>query len=327
MKVVMRPVSELEPYARNARRHSPDQIQAIAASIEEFGFNSPILTRGNLILAGHGRLAAAQLRNMDKVPTIDLSHLSEAEARLYTISDNKAALNSEWDLPALAVELTELADEEFELTLTGFTQDDIDSILAEGPNNGILSEKFLVPPFSVIDTQSDWWVERDEAWRLGGVQHGAAFGPDAMVFSPTFFELLIRWFSPAGGLVSPDTAAFSKVARACGRIPAADEPLDLAVLRDVREVWALKQDRFLAYVTAGAGHTWRPVIDALSERGLTYYNELVFMCDSGMPEDAIVEEHAQTGALVRAHVTALIFVKGDPKAACAACGDVATPHE
>ena len=88
----------LIPYARNARTHSPEQISQIAASIREFGFTNPVLTDGrNGIIAGHGRVLAAQKLGMPEVPIIDLAHLTDAQKRAYILADNKLALNAGWD--------------------------------------------------------------------------------------------------------------------------------------------------------------------------------------------------------------------------------------
>ena len=98
MKIKMTPVAQLVPYTGNARTHSDEQIAQIAASIIEFGFTNPILTGGdNVIIAGHGRLLAAQKLGIDTVPVIVLDHLSDAQRRALVIADNKLAENAGWD--------------------------------------------------------------------------------------------------------------------------------------------------------------------------------------------------------------------------------------
>src|SRR6478609_11990834 len=93
-----RAITSLRPYARNARAHSKKQVRQIAASIERFGFTNPVLVSDEgEIIAGHGRVEAAKLLGMKAVPTLALSHLSEAERRAYVIADNKLALNAGWD--------------------------------------------------------------------------------------------------------------------------------------------------------------------------------------------------------------------------------------
>src|SRR4051812_39055427 len=99
MQVQIRDTASLKPYARNARRHSKKQIQQIADSIERFGFNNPVLTSDDgEIVAGHGRVAAAQKLGLKQIPVLALSHLSPEERRAYILADNKLALNAEWDM-------------------------------------------------------------------------------------------------------------------------------------------------------------------------------------------------------------------------------------
>ena len=125
-------VRSLKPHPRNARRHSKGQIKQIAASIERFGFNNPVLIADDGgIVAGHGRVAAAKLLGIDTVPAVRLSHLSEAERRAYVIADNKLALNAGWDREMLAIELQGLVDLDFEIELTGFSLAEVDIVLDE----------------------------------------------------------------------------------------------------------------------------------------------------------------------------------------------------
>src|SRR5580693_3692668 len=123
-------VQSLKPYPRNARRHSKAQIKQIAASIERFGFTNPVLIADDgEIIAGHGRVAAAKLIGMERVPTLRLSHLTEAERRAYVLADNKLALNAGWDQELLAIELQALVDLNFEVELTGFSLAEVDFTL------------------------------------------------------------------------------------------------------------------------------------------------------------------------------------------------------
>ena len=118
--------ADLVPYARNSRTHSPAQIDKIAASIREFGFLNPIITDGqNGIVAGHGRVLAAQKLGLETLPTIDAAHLSEAQRRAYVIADNRLALDAGWDDEMLRVELKDLDAVDFDLTLTGFDLDEL----------------------------------------------------------------------------------------------------------------------------------------------------------------------------------------------------------
>jgi len=109
------------PYVNNARTHSPEQVDQIAASIKEFGFNNPVLIdKKNGIIAGHGRVMAARKLELKEVPTVRLEHLSETQKKAFIIADNKIAMNAEWDEELLALELKDLDDVMFDLNLTGF---------------------------------------------------------------------------------------------------------------------------------------------------------------------------------------------------------------
>lgn len=131
-QIKMIKTTALIPYVMNSRTHSEQQVAQIAASIKEFGFTNPILTDGeNGIIAGHGRLMAAQKLELAEVPVIELSHLSDAQKRAYIIADNKLALNAGWDDEALKSELLALQDEGFNVDLVGFSAEEI-NILFNG---------------------------------------------------------------------------------------------------------------------------------------------------------------------------------------------------
>ncbi|MFZ1663172.1 MAG: DNA methyltransferase [Paracoccaceae bacterium] len=119
--------TDLTPYAGNARTHSARQIRQIADSITRFGFTQPVLVDGDgMIVAGHGRVAAAKLLGLPEVPTLSLAHLSAAERRAYILADNKLAQNAGWDADLLAIELQGLIEIGFDLELTGFSLAEID---------------------------------------------------------------------------------------------------------------------------------------------------------------------------------------------------------
>jgi DNA modification methylase len=135
-------LAALHPQAKNARVHSKKQLRQLAASIKEFGFTAPVLIDGeNAILAGHGRVDAAKLAGLDKVPCIRLDHLSPSQKRAYALADNKIALNATWDEQLLAEELKSLSeiDISFDLDVTGFSVAEFDSLIedltAEEPND------------------------------------------------------------------------------------------------------------------------------------------------------------------------------------------------
>jgi DNA modification methylase len=142
MKIEQRLVETLLPYINNSRKHSDEQVAQIAASIKEFGWTNPILVDGdNGLIAGHGRLMAARKLGMDKVPVIELAYLSETQKKALIIADNKLALNSEWDNELLMIELQELNNEDYDLSVLGFDQDELDALLNPiEPTTGLTDE-------------------------------------------------------------------------------------------------------------------------------------------------------------------------------------------
>jgi len=140
MKITEVAVNKLIPYAKNSRTHSPEQVAQIAASIKEFGFRNPILVDGVGIIAGHGRLMAAQKLGLDQVPTIDCSDMTESQKKAYIIADNKLALNAGWDNAMLTIELQDLEDEGFDLTLTGFDNKELNALLQPEIVEGLTDE-------------------------------------------------------------------------------------------------------------------------------------------------------------------------------------------
>ena len=152
-------VGRLIPYARNARTHSEEQIAQIAASIREFGFLNPIIVSSdNTILCGHGRFYAAQKLGLEKVPCIREEYLTEAQKRAYILADNKIGLNSGWDNDLLAVELSDLQSEAFDLSLTGFSDAEISELFRddEVKDDDFDVDKELDKP--AFSRQGDLWI-------------------------------------------------------------------------------------------------------------------------------------------------------------------------
>lgn len=152
----------LIPYARNSRTHSEEQVAQVAKSIREFGFTNPVLIDVNgVIVAGHGRVMAAKSIGMDKVPCIRLGHLNEAQIRAYVIADNKLAENAGWDDDMLRLEIQHLQSVDFDLSLMGFSDDDLASLLADDePQTEGLTEADQVPEAQriVITRPGDIWT-------------------------------------------------------------------------------------------------------------------------------------------------------------------------
>ena len=156
-------ISELIPYARNARTHDEKQVAQIAASIREFGFLSPIVVAGdNTILCGHGRFYAAQKLGLKKVPCVKEEYLTETQRRAYILADNKLALNAGWDNEMLAVELAELQGADFDVSLTGFGEDEIADLFA-GEEQSAKDDDFDLT--AALEKAS--FVERGDIWTVG----------------------------------------------------------------------------------------------------------------------------------------------------------------
>ena len=124
------PLERLKPYARNAKTHGADQVAKIAASMAKFGWTNPVLVGGDgEVIAGHGRILAAAELGLTEAPVIVLDHLSEEERQAYRLADNRLA-ESPWDEALLAAELQALAADDFDLSLTGFSDAELDQLLA-----------------------------------------------------------------------------------------------------------------------------------------------------------------------------------------------------
>jgi DNA modification methylase len=161
--IAERPIAGLRPYKSNARTHSRRQIRQLADSIARFGFTNPVLIADDdTILAGHGRVAAAKLLGMNRVPTVCLSHLTPADRRAYVLADNKLALNAGWDQELLAIELQALVDLDFDVELTGFSLAEVDLVLdaaTEQEVPGSPGPTDAIPPLPevAISRRGDLW--------------------------------------------------------------------------------------------------------------------------------------------------------------------------
>jgi len=161
-KIEQWPLARLRPYERNARTHSPEQVAQIAASIQEFGFTNPILVgEDDGIIAGHGRLAAAMDLGLTEVPVIVLGHLTTEQRRAYVLADNKLALNAGWDEELLRLELTDLQLADFDLSLIGFSDDELADLLPnveELPPEDADADAVPEPPAEPITKLGDVWL-------------------------------------------------------------------------------------------------------------------------------------------------------------------------
>ena len=157
--------AKLLPYARNARTHSDDQVAQIAASIAEFGFTNPILAGSDgVIVAGHGRLAAAQKLGLELVPVVVLDHLTPTQRRALVIADNRIAENAGWDDAMLRIEIAALQDDDFDLSLTGFDADALAELMAgDEPDVEGEADDDAVPEVSETPISRP-----GDVWLLGG---------------------------------------------------------------------------------------------------------------------------------------------------------------
>ncbi|RPE15459.1 site-specific DNA-methyltransferase [Burkholderia pseudomallei] len=162
VKIELRPVDVLIPYARNAKQHSDAQVAQIAASIIEFGWGAPILVDGqNNVIAGHGRLLAARKLGLTEVPVVPMTHLTDIQRRALILADNKIGENASWDDELLGLELAELKDAGVDTAITGFSADEWDALIAgDEANHGGLTNEDSVPKVEEIPVSraGDIWL-------------------------------------------------------------------------------------------------------------------------------------------------------------------------
>lgn len=173
-------LDRLIPYARNPRTHSEAQVAQIAASIAEFGFLNPILVDTSAgIIAGHGRLRAARKLQLSEVPVIVLDHLTETQKRAYVIADNRLAESAGWDDELLRLELAALEEENFNLQVTGFEDEELARLLALQEAAAGLTDEDAVPELeqTQVTVPGDMWMLGDhrvlcgDATRRSDVEH------------------------------------------------------------------------------------------------------------------------------------------------------------
>ena len=187
--ITISPIERIKPNPGNARTHPDEQVAQIARSIDEFGFTQPILVDENtMVLAGNGKLRAAQKLNLTEVPILVIAGLTEMEKRLYVIADNQIALNSTWDQEKLRTAIQELERELATLELTGLSPQEIDRVLADlAPEQGWTDEDeapavlrtAITRPGGPLDLGSAPALMRgrDVARLLRALAHGPACGP------------------------------------------------------------------------------------------------------------------------------------------------------
>ena len=161
MDIIKKPINTLVGYDKNARTHSEKQIEEIAQSIKNFGFNDPIeIGEDNIIISGHARLAAAMKLGLSEVPVIIHSHMDEKSRKAYVLAANRIAMSSSWDSQLLQEEMLDLHNAEFDLALTGFTGEEINEILnPEILEDGLVDEDACEGTVDeVISKEGDVWI-------------------------------------------------------------------------------------------------------------------------------------------------------------------------
>lgn len=164
VKLEQVPIDKLVPYARNARTHSKEQIAQLRASLREFGFVSPAVIDSKYnILVGHGRVQAAREEGYKTVPCVFAENLTDAQKRAYILADNQLALNAGWDEEMLSVELSDLQADDFDLSLLGFDEKDLEKLMAGPDDGGAQDDDFDLS--AALEKAS--FVEKGDLWTVG----------------------------------------------------------------------------------------------------------------------------------------------------------------
>ena len=266
-RVERRKVASLVPYARNARTHSPEQVSAIAASIREWGWTNPVLVdpEGGII-AGHGRILAAQKLGLTDVPVMVANGWSKEQKRAYVLADNKLALNAGWDLELLTFELSELQSHEFDLGLTGFSTDELAKLLTDA-NEG-LTDPDEIPEVPVVPVS-----QPGDIWILGNHRLICGDSTDALIVEKLLGAVkphLMVTDPPYGVQYDPEwreRAGVNTVTAAKGKVLNDDRA-------DWREAWALFPGD-VAYVWHAGVHSGS-VAESLIAAGFQIRSQIIW---------------------------------------------------
>lgn len=224
MKTVELKLDQIIPYENNPR-FNDGAVDAVAKSIDEFGFQQPlVLDKDNIIIVGHTRYKAAQKLGLETVPCVIADNLTEEQVKAYRLADNKVGELALWDDEKLNIELDDIL--EIDMSQFGF---DLDFGIDEEPQQDVeesvsLSDKFIVPPFSVFDTRQGYWQDRKREWKSLGIKSEvgrkenlmnspdlpeyATYGgslkgvaPQTSIFDPVLCEIMYKWFNVDGGKI------------------------------------------------------------------------------------------------------------------------------
>ena len=158
------PLGKLVPYVNNARTHSPEQLTKLRSSLREFGFINPVIIDRNFnVIAGHGRIAAAKEEGITEVPCVFVDYLTEAQKKAYILADNRMALDAGWDEELLRIEIESLQGADFDVSLTGFGEDEIADLFAGDGEKDVKDDDFDLS--AALEKAA--FVERGDVWTVG----------------------------------------------------------------------------------------------------------------------------------------------------------------
>ena len=265
------------PYANNTRTHSDEQVAQVAASIREFGFTNPVLVDADDgIIAGHGRVLAARKLGMDDVPCIRLAHLDENQKRAYIIADNKLALNAGWDDELLALELGALSDDGFDVSLTGFSEDEIAALVVPEIIEGLTDEDDVPDvPETPVTVEGDIWVLGNHRLMCG---------------DSTSIDAVDRLMDGAKAdmvFTDPPYALFGNSTGAT----VADDKMIRPFFRDVGKSIFIATKPGAHFYSCLDWKSWAAVMDSYAAAGLTIKNMIVWDKGSGALGAAYRSQH------------------------------------
>ena len=273
-EIIWRDIGDLLPYARNSRTHSDAQVAQIAGSIREFGWTNPILVDADgTIIAGHGRVMAARKLGEQQVPVITLGHMTDAQRRAYVIADNQLAMNAGWDADMLKVEIAELADADFDLSLLGFDDKVLAGLMAEETDGLTDPDEVPEPPVNPASVLGDVWTLGRHRLMCGSSTEADAVGkllgdvkPHLMVTDPPYgVEYDADWRSSAKNADGSQLSSGKN--RAKGKVENDDQA-------DWREAWALFPGD-VAYVWH-AGNMAHVVAESMIACGLNIRAQIIW---------------------------------------------------
>lgn len=331
LKVEYLPIDSITPYENNARTHKDKDVEAIKKSIETFGMVDPIGIWGtsNIIIEGHGRLMALQQLGYDRVPCIRLDDLTDEQRRGYTLSHNRTAELSSWDDSMLKIELKDLSTSSINMSDFGFdTTKSYDDL-----KDTTLAERFIAPPFTVIDRTQGYWKDRVEEWKGKGI--------DSTNADPVLFELLCKWFCTDNGRVGysgNNWKTYEGVSKEIGNKVVATEDCnsDMILIEAfydgegyeiflskykeiVREaICNLKDNRFIICVVRNARSNgmYYDLNDdfkgIFKESSIGLYNELILV--SPIEDEVYIDGEFRYRMMHDVHSNILVFYKGSIRA-------------